>query len=93
MGPETETILEGTWDQRQRPLLKEHGTRDRDTPEGTWDQAARQEVTSYKVPLPTVDRMTDASKNITLPQTSFAGDKYIVLFLTKIFLKNFKSLA
>ena len=76
---------EGTWDQRHRPLLKEHGTRDRDTPEGTWDQAARQEVTSYKVPLPTVDRMTDASKNITLPQTSFAGDKYIVLFLTKTF--------
>ena len=32
--------LEGTWDQRQRPL----------TPEGTWDQAARQEVTSYRDP-------------------------------------------
>ena len=97
-------LCQGTWDQRQRPLLKEHGTRDRDPSwrnmgpeteipsEGTWDQAARQEVTSYKVPLPTVDRMTDASKNITLPQTSFAGDKYIVLFLTKTFKENFKSL-
>ena len=46
---------------------------DRDPSEGTWDQAARQEVTSYRDP--TVNRMTDASKNITLPQTSFAGGK------------------
>ena len=83
---------EGTWDQRQRPPLKEHGTRDRDTPEGTWDQAARQEVTSYRVSIPTVGRMTDVSKNSTLPQTSFADDKYIVLFLTKTFTENFKSL-
>ena len=37
---------EGTWDQRQRPL------------EGTWDQATRQEVTSYRDPLPPVNRMT-----------------------------------
>ena len=42
-------------------------------PEGTWDQAARQEVTSYRDLLPCVDRMTDMCKNITLPQTSFAG--------------------
>ena len=27
-------------------------------------------------PLPPVKRMTDASKNITLIQTSFAGGKY-----------------
>ena len=74
------------------PPLKEHGTRDRDPPEGTWDQAARQEVISYRAPLPIVDRMTDAIKNITLPQTSFAGDKYIVLFLTKTFKEIFKSL-
>ena len=39
--------------------------------EGTWDQAARQEVTSYRDPH--LDRMTDASENITLPRTSFAG--------------------
>ena len=30
-----------------------------------------------KDPFPPVDRMTDASKNITLPQTLFAGGKYI----------------
>ena len=34
------------------PLWKEYGTRDRDPPERTWDQAARQEVTSYRDPLP-----------------------------------------
>ena len=46
--------------------------------EGTWDQVARMEVTSYKdpPPPPTMDRMTDICKNITLPQTSFAGGKY-----------------
>ena len=51
---------EGTWDQRQRPLWKEHGTRARDPlpSEGTWDQAARQEVTSYRGHNP-VYRMTD----------------------------------
>ena len=27
-------------------------------------------------PLPPVNRMKDRCKNITLPQTSFAGDKY-----------------
>ena len=42
-------------------------------PEGTWDQAARQEMTLYRDPLSPVNRMTDASKNITLPKTSFAG--------------------
>ena len=29
-------------------------------------------------PLPPVDRMTDASKNITLPHTSFAGGKNVL---------------
>ena len=43
--------------------------------EGTWDQSARQEVTLYRVTSPPVNSMTDASKNITLPQTSFAGDE------------------
>ena len=42
--------------------------------EGTWDQTAKQELTSYR-DLP-MDRMTDTCKNITLPQTSFAGGKY-----------------
>ena len=56
MGPETETPLEGTW-----------------------DQAAREEVTSYRDPLP-VDRITDASKNVTLPQTSFALGNNMMLF-------------
>ena len=48
---------------------KEHGTRDRDPMEGTWDQTARKEVTSYRAPR----GQTDTCKNITLPQTSFAG--------------------
>ena len=45
--------------------------------EWTWDQAARQEVASYRdlPPPPQVNRMTDASENIPLPQTSFAGGK------------------
>ena len=61
------------------PPWKEHGTRDRDPLEGTWAQAAREEVTSYRDPLP-VDRITDASKNVTLPQTSFAGGNNMMLF-------------
>ena len=36
--PWTETPLEGTWDQRQRPQ------------ERTWDQVVRQEVTSHSDP-------------------------------------------
>ena len=40
--------------------------------EGTYDQAARQEMTSYR-DTPQMYRMTDASENITLPQTSFTG--------------------
>ena len=48
------------------------------SPQGTWNQAARQEVALYSDPLPPpVDRMTDISKNITLPQTSFVGGNYI----------------
>ena len=53
---------EGTWDQGRRPPL-----------EGIWDQAARQEVTSYRdTPTPSTEWQT-LVKNITLPQTSFAG--------------------
>ena len=54
-------------------LLTEMHPRQRPSPplEGTWDQAANQEVASYRDHP--VDRMTDASENITLPQTSFAG--------------------
>ena len=39
---------------RTETFQKEHATRDRDPPEGTWDRAARQEVTSYRNPLPPV---------------------------------------
>ena len=39
--------------------------------ERTWDQASRQEVTSYKDPPPC--GQTNASENITLSQTWFAG--------------------
>ena len=59
--------LKGTWDQRQTPL------------EGTWDQAARQEVTSYRPPPQKKPRMTHASKNVTLPQTSFASGKMLII--------------
>ena len=54
---------------------------DRDPPEGTWDQgqrpdqAARQTGSDIKDSPPPVNRMTHASENITLPQTSFAGGK------------------
>ena len=68
--------LKGTWDQRQRPPW-----------EGIWYQAARQEVTLYRGPLPTMDRMTDMCKNITLPQTSFAGGKYGI-FIFSFFFDN-----
>ena len=54
-----------TWDQGQRP------------PERTWDQAAKQEMTSYIDP----HGGTDTCENITLPQTSFAGDNYAVFKL------------
>ena len=58
---------------------KEHGTRDRDPLGGTWDQSARQEVTSYRDPPPC--GQTDTCKNITLPQTSFAGgNKYNIKY-------------
>ena len=43
-------------------------------PQATWDQTARQELTSYRDPLWT-EWLTDRCKNITLPQTSFAGGK------------------
>ena len=61
---------QGTLDQGQTPPLppKEHGTK-----------ITRQEVTSYRDPQsppPPVNRMTRVSKNITLPQTLFAGGKY-----------------
>ena len=69
--PQTETPLAETWDQRQRPAW-----------EGIWDQAVRQEVTLYRDPLPSMDRMTDMCKNITLPQTSFAGGKYVIFIFS-----------
>ena len=59
------------------PLDRDQGQR---PPEGTWDQAARQEVTAFRnllappPPLPK-GRMKYMCKNITLPQTSFAGGK------------------
>ena len=72
--PSTETSLEGTWDQRQKPQ-KEHGTRDRTTPRRNIGPAARQEVTSYRDPLLSFylwrEWQTDRCKIITLPQ--FAG--------------------
>ena len=44
--------------------------------EGTWDQAARQEVASHRDPQ--VDRMTDASENITLPKLRLRVVKMIL---------------
>ena len=58
---------------RGRPPLLGNPPRGR-PPEGSWDQVARQEV--IQVILygePPMKIMTDASENITLPQTSFAG--------------------
>ena len=55
---------------------KEHGTRSWEPLEGTWDQAARQGSDIMR--RPPVDRMTDASENITLPQTLFAGGNNIL---------------
>ena len=66
----------------QRPPWKEHGTRDRDPPKGSWDQTQREEVTSYRDPLPHVGRMTDMCKNVTLPQTSFAGGNNLFVMYT-----------
>ena len=43
-------------------------------------------VTAWGVPaqvLPPVNRMTDRCKNITLPQTSFAGGKKLLLILVR----------
>ena len=54
---------------------KEHVTETQTPPKENGTRAARQEVTSYRDPP--VDRMTDMCKNITLPQTSFAGGKYV----------------
>ena len=58
---------------RQIPPKRNMGPKTETPQEGTWHQAARQEVISYKDP-PVI--LTDASKNITLPQNSFAGGKY-----------------
>ena len=52
MGPGSETGSDIMRPPGYRPPWKEHGTRDRDPLEGTWDQAAKQEVTSYRNPLP-----------------------------------------
>ena len=54
---------EEIWDQGQKPFWKEHAIR----------QSDRQQVTSYRDPP--VDRRTDTYRDITSPQTSFAGGK------------------
>ena len=50
------------------PPLKQHGTRDRESPEGTWDLAPRQEVTSYRDPSLLANRMTHANKTLPCPK-------------------------
>ena len=70
-----------------RDPQKEHGTRDRDPQKvhGTRDRPSRKNMgpgsqTGSDIiqrPPPPMNRMTHASKNITLPQTSFAGGKNI----------------
>ena len=63
----------------QRPSPRRNMRPETEIPlEGTWDQSAGQEVTSYRdqsagQEVTSYTRMTHASKNITLPQTSFAG--------------------
>ena len=50
------------------------------TPQKKHGKAARQEVISYRDPLP-LTRMTDGSENITLPQTSYVGGKNAFVYL------------
>ena len=63
---------------RQRPLPpKEHGTRDRDPWKEHGTRQPNRKWHHTETPLPPMDRMTDASKHITLPQTSFAGGNHL----------------
>ena len=63
-------------DPLDRDPWNDHVTRGRDPLEGTWDQATRQAMTSCRDP--SVDRMTDTYKSISLPQTSIAGGKKLL---------------
>ena len=80
--PCTETYLDRDPLDKYPPVQRPPGQRPpgqrppRQTPlVGTWDQAAKQEVTSYKDPLPSLwtEWLTHTCENIILPQTSFAG--------------------
>ena len=75
--PYTETPRRNIWSESETLPKKEHGTRQPDR----WHHT--------ETPSPAVDRMTDMCKNITLPQTSFAGGnnqilKYGMVNLLKI---------
>ena len=55
-----------TWDQRQRPPGRNMRPETENPLKVTWDQAGREEVTLYRGPLPSVNRMTD---NISVIKT------------------------
>ena len=80
--PQTETPWTETCSPDRDPLdrypppRKEHKTRYRDSQK---EQSARQEVTSYRTPPTPVNKMTNASKNMTLPQTPFSGGSNNIL--------------
>ena len=59
----TETPNEGTCDQGQRPPRRNMGS------------GSQTGSDIIQTPPPPMDRMTDTCKNITLPQSSFAGGK------------------
>ena len=63
MAPETETPRRNMGPETETPRL---------------NMGPVSQIGSYIIqgPLPPVDRMTDANKNITLPQASFMGGKY-----------------
>ena len=63
---ETPVKEHGTRD--RDPLQKEHGTRDRTPLEGTWYQAARQEVKSYREPLPLWTEWQTRVKTLPCPK-------------------------
>ena len=76
------SLCPGTWEQRQRPPWKEHGTRDRNPPEGKWDQAARHEVASYRDPLPPWTEWQTQVKTLPCPKLRL---QKVILYI-KIFL-------
>ena len=59
---------------------KEHRNRDRNPPGRTMGPGSQTGSDIIQRPPPPLDRMTDASKNITLPQISFADGKYVFLY-------------